>query len=276
MIAVDHGALRYYRFASFGPAAAHGALTRRGGHSAPPWDGLNVGGAVGDDPAHVAANLAEIYAAFGLAADEVTSARQVHGARVAVAGAAEQGQVLADTDALVTATPGQGLLLRLADCMPVFFYAPRQGAVGLAHAGWRGTVAGIAARTVQAMMAAFGCRPDEILAGLGPAIGPCCFEVGPEVVAEFEAAFTGPAAAALPEIIARRDARGHAYVDLAAANAAQLRAVGVEHVEAAELCTACRRDEFFSHRAEHGLTGRAAAIIVAPLSAEGSSIGRHP
>lgn len=275
MIPVDHGALRYYRFASFGPTVAHGALTRRGGHSTPPWDGLNVGGTVGDDPAHVAANLAEIYVAFGLSAGEVTSARQVHGARVAVAGAAEQGQVLADTDALITATPGQGLLLRLADCMPVFFYAPRQSAVGLAHAGWRGTVAGIAARTAQAMVAAFGCRPEEILAGLGPAIGPCCFEVGPEVVAEFEAVFGGPLAAALPAIIARRDSRGHAYVDLAAANAAQLRAIGVTQIEAAGLCTACHRDEFFSHRAEHGRTGRAAAVIVAPVP-EASSGEEHP
>ena len=263
MIATSHGALRYYRFASFGPDVPHGALTRHGGHSEPPWDGLNVGGTVGDDPARVAANLADIYAAFGLTADAVTSARQVHGARVAVVGVAERGRAIPDTDALVTVVPGQGLLLRLADCMPVFFYAPRQGAVGLAHAGWRGTVAGVAAHTARAMMTELGCAASDLRVGLGPAIGPCCFEVGPEVVAAFETALADQPEALSQIVTGRRD-DGHAYVDLGAANAAQLRALGVEQIEAAGLCTACHLADFYSHRAEHGRTGRSAALIVAP------------
>jgi YfiH family protein len=180
----------------------------------------------------------------------------VHGARVAVAGVRDGGRVFDETDALVTDVPGLLLLLRLADCAPVYLYAPDRGVVGLAHAGWRGTVERIAARTAEKMVTTYGCRPDEIVAGVGPAIGACCFEVGPEVVAAFEAE-SGDA----PGLIVHRQANGKAHVDLGVALALQLAAVGVTQVEQSGICTMCHRDEFFSHRGEGGRTGRFAAVM---------------
>jgi hypothetical protein len=128
--------------------------------------------------------------------------------------------------------------------------------VGLAHAGWQGTLKGVAAKAAQAMCAAYGCQADELYAGLGPAIGPCCFEVGPEVLEAVRAASWGR-----DELISRSQADGKAHLDLWRANALQLREVGVQHIEVAGLCTCCHRHEFFSHRGEHGHTGRFAAVI---------------
>jgi copper oxidase (laccase) domain-containing protein len=137
----------------------HGIFTRLGGHSRAPFDSLNVGGTVGDDPAAVQANLAAVASALGIAPGELASARQVHGARVGLVDRAKGGQVLPETDALVTATPRRFLLLRFADCVPILFWAPDRNAVALAHAGWRETVAGVAAATVRTMQEVLGCDP---------------------------------------------------------------------------------------------------------------------
>ncbi len=247
----------YYRFASIPPQAAqHAVFTRLGGASQGFCASLNVGRTVGDDPAHVEANHAAIYAAFGIEPAQVVCGRQVHGDHVARVTHAHGGQVLPATDALITDAPGLALMLRFADCTPVLLAAPRVGAVGLAHAGWRGTVARIAAKTALAMVAAFGCRPDEILAGIGPAIGPCCYEVGPEVEDAVRATFPGA-----DELFTHPTPGGRAHLDLWAANALQLREVGVTQVECAALCTACQRHVFYSHRADGGRTGRFAALI---------------
>jgi len=166
------------------------------------------------------------------------------------------GRTIARTDALVSNVPGVLLLMRFADCVPVFFHAPQQGAVGLAHAGWQGTIKRIAPKTAQAMLSAFGCSPGELYAGLGPAIGPCCFEVGPEVVQAFREACPLP-----DRVISRPQPDGKAYIDMWRANALQLEEVGVTHVEMADLCTCCHREVFYSHRGERGHTGRFAAAI---------------
>jgi YfiH family protein len=127
-------------------------------------------------------------------------------------------------------------------------------AVGVAHAGWRGTVAGIATALVQTMQAEFGSRPHDLIAGLGPAIGPCCYQVGPEVAREVMVAF-GTGDGLLP---AQPD--GSYHLDLWAANRWLLARAGVHQVEVAGLCTACRTDEFYSHRAERGRTGHHGAL----------------
>ena len=247
----------HYRFALLAQVQ-HAVFTRLGGYSEGPFASLNVGHTVGDDATHVEANHAALYAALGIAPAQVVCGRQVHGSRVAVVTAADGGQALPATDALVSDTPGLALLLRYADCVPVFFAAPRGGAVGLAHAGWRGTVARIAAVTALSLAEAFGCRPQEIVAGIGPCIGPCCYQVGPEVLAQVRAAFGEGA----PALISRQQADGAAHLDLWEANVHQLREVGVEQIEVAGLCTRCRRDLFYSHRGDGGRTGRFAAVIV--------------
>jgi YfiH family protein len=210
---------------------------------------------VGDDPDHVRENHERICSALDIQRSALVSPHQVHSAVVRVVSERDRGRVCAQTDALVTASPGVYLMLRFADCVPVLFYDPVRHAVGLAHAGWRGTVACIARATVQKMVDAFGCRPAEIRAGIGPSIGPCCYEVGAEVVDVVREAF--PEA---PHLV-RPKAGGRWHLDLWEANSYQLASEGLADVEVAGLCTACRTDEWFSHRAERGRTGRLGAVI---------------
>ncbi|MBA3533280.1 MAG: peptidoglycan editing factor PgeF, partial [Ardenticatenales bacterium] len=154
-------------------------------------------------------------------------------------------------DAVVTGTPGLSLLMTFADCQPLLAYDPVRHWLGVAHAGWRGTLAGMALNLVRALEAE-GSRAGDLRVALGPAIGPCCYEVGPDVEAQAE---SWPGGAQW----FRRES-GHLFFDLSAANEAILRQAGVEHIERAELCTACRTDLFFSYRAERPLTGRFALI----------------
>lgn len=257
MIRVQSSGLTCYHFGALESGAImQGVFTRLGGASQAPYASLNVGHTVGDVHERVEANLQAIYGSLGVSADRVVTARQVHGNRVAWVDATDGGRVCDATDALISATPGLLLLLRFADCVPVFFWDPVQQVVGLAHAGWQGTLKRVAAATAQALMATFGCRPADLHVGIGPSIGPCCFRVGPEVVAQVRQAF-----AAADSLLQHSEPDGAAHLDLWEANSRQLRDLGIERIEVAELCTCCRCDEFYSHRAEAGLTGRFAAVL---------------
>lgn len=264
MIRVQEGELARYHFESFsGDGLIHGVFTRLGGFSLAPFEGLNLSHKLGDDPARVSANHQAIYRTLGIEAGDVVTARQVHGDRVAVVSAGDSGRIHDQTDALISNLPGLLLLMRFADCVPVLLYAPRQGAVGLAHAGWQGTAKGIVAKTARAMMRTYGCLAQDLLAGLGPGIGPCCFEVGADVVDAMRSAFGSSYGR-----ISRLGPRGKIHIDLWRANALQLEEVGLARVEVAQICTCCRQDEFFSHRGENGRTGRFGAVI--GLSAQAS------
>lgn len=233
----------------------HAVFTRLGGHSAEPFASLNVGRTVGDDEANVAENHNRIYAHLHLRPDQIVTARQVHGNHVAAVSMADAGTIVPNTDGLVTNTPGTALMLRFADCQPILLYDPEHRAIALVHAGWRGIAQGIAKRAVEALHRSFGSRPRNIIAGLGPAIGPCCYMVGDDVAAAM--------GYALPDwqAVMRLEGDGQWRFDLPAANAQQLLAAGVRQVEAAALCTACHVDEFYSHRAEQGKTGRFGGLI---------------
>ncbi|MBN1401512.1 MAG: peptidoglycan editing factor PgeF [Anaerolineae bacterium] len=246
----------------------HGIFTRLGGTSQGPWHSLNVGHTVGDDPEHVDANLASIYAALNIDPAQVVTGRQVHGDHVGLVDYADRGQILDATDALISDAQDTYLLLRFADCVPVLLWDPKRRAVGLVHAGWRGTLAKIAAKAVRTLVTAYGCELSNVRAVIGPSIGPCCYEVGPEVVKAARQAFSPPLGEGFrddePEIerlILRPRAGGKAHLDLWRANALQLRALGLRQIEVAGLCTACHPELFFSHRAEAGRTGRFAALI---------------
>ena len=245
-----------YRFAGLGEAEGltHAVLSRVGGVSQGPYATLNLGHTVGDDLADVDENHRRALSALGLGSGPVVSPYQVHGARVGVVGPAHLGAVQPATDALVTATPAVPLLMRFADCASVLFFDPGRRVVGIAHAGWRGVVAGIVAATVRTLTERLGCAPAGLWTGIGPTIGPCCYAVGPEVAAAVEDACP-------PVSGVVREAGGLTYLDLPAAVQAQLRAAGVEQIEDAGLCTACHVDEFFSHRAEHGRTGRFGIVM---------------
>ena len=251
-----HEGIVYYRFESLARlGVAHGVFTRIGGHSRPPYHSLNVGRAVGDDMEAVEANHRAIYRALRLEGSQVTAAEQVHGNRVARVRAGDGGSVIQAADALISDLPRRFLMLRFADCVPVLLYDRRRSAVGLAHAGWRGTMANIAGLTVRAMVRAFGTDPADLIAGLGPAIGPCCYQVGREVIAAVQETFP----TTLGLLQEQRD--GTARLDLIRANAWQLAQAGVAHCEIAPFCTSCRVDEFYSHRAEGGRTGRFAVLL---------------
>jgi len=253
-----HNQLVYYQFAELNgrDGLRHGIFTRLGGASAAPWATLNLGHTVGDDLAAVAENHARVCEALDVRCAEIVTSRQVHGNRVVAVGRTERGQIVPGADGLITNEPGTVLLQRFADCVPLVLYDPVRHAAGLAHAGWRGTVAETARHVVEGMIAHFGSDPAKLRAGIGPSIGPCCYQVGPEVVQQVRAVFE-----ATPEWLARRP-DGSWYLDLWAANAKQLADTGVEHVEVAGICTACRVDEWFSHRAERGRTGRFGVVVV--------------
>ena len=234
----------------------HAVFTRLGGHSQGPFASLNVGHTVGDDPAHVEANHAAIYAALGVEAKQVVCGRQVHSCRIVRVQAKDGGRVIGPADALITTERGLVLLQRYADCVPVLLAGP--GIVGIAHAGWRGTLARIAAKTAQVMADVAHCPIEEIVVGIGPSIGPCCFEVGADVVSALRQALPQWA----DDLIHTQD-DGKVHLDLWEANVAQLRAVGVREIEVAAVCTRCHRDLYFSHRGDDGHTGRFAALIMA-------------
>lgn len=232
----------------------HAIITRIGGVSRGPYATLNLGHSVGDDPAAVEENHRRALGPLGLDPGQIVSPWQVHGATVDVVGPDHRGTVRPETDALVTTAPEVPLMMRFGDCTPVLLFDPVRGAIGLAHAGWRGVVAGVVGASIRTMMGDLGCTPGDIWAGIGPTIGPCCYEVGTDVAGEI-------ASACPPGAEVVHSVNGSVHADLPAAVEAQLRAAGVERIEHAHLCTSCRVDEFFSHRAEDGRTGRFGVVI---------------
>ncbi|NJL57728.1 peptidoglycan editing factor PgeF [bacterium] len=253
---VVQGGLRYYQFTALSNLR-HAIFTRHGGVSQAPFDSLNVGGMVGDDLGAVRRNHTIMYEALHVEPRRAVTTWLVHGVDVVYVTGPVQGRLwAAQADAMMTDKPDTPLVMRYADCTPLFFHDPVKGVVALAHAGWRGTVAGMAARTIKAMGAAFGSRPADVLAGIGPAIGPARYQVGEEVVAAVHAYF-----GTLDGLIRRDPVDGSAYFDLWEANRRDLLGAGVEQVELAGLCTAENTDQFYSHRAEGGRTGRFGAVL---------------
>lgn len=243
----------------------HFISTRHAGLSPSPYDSLNIGFRTDDEPRNVLENRRRLAAHTGIPLESFVTGKQVHGTKVAVVtedmrglGASDYDSALDATDALVTAAPGVCIVVQVADCVPILLYDPIKHAAGAVHAGWRSTVQGIAVKTVETMIDQFGSRPEDIVAGIGPSIGPCCYEVGPEVVVEIAEAFGGS-----DGLISRRSDSGKAHLDLWAANRRQLLASGLRGsaIEEASCCTRCNSDLFFSARTSR-VTGRFAAGIM--------------
>lgn len=254
---ITHEGLAYYTFDSL-RGVTHGVFTRLGGVSAPPFASLNLGGNVGDDPQAVRANHVRMYDALGVEDAKACTVWQVHSADVVVVDAppVEKHRWLARADALVTDKAGIPLSMRFADCVPLLFHDPVKGVIGAAHAGWRGMVQGVGAATVRTLVQTYGCNPANIRAAIGPSIGRDDYQVGEEVVAAVQAYF-----GTTDGLITRDPADGSAYLDLWAANRLDLERAGVGEIEIAGISTAAHTDEFFSHRAEGGKTGRFGMVI---------------
>ena len=235
----------------------HGFTTRVGGVSVGPFASFNLSTVVGDEADAVAQNRRLWSRTTGLAWDAVVGLNQVHGAdvlRVDRPPEALPPEAERNFDASVTDRDDVVLAVRTADCVPILLAGTEPAAVAAVHAGWRGTLEGIAEQAVQAMGEHFGCRPDELLAAIGPCIGPQAFQVGPEVFGPFDQAFGRPVAI-------RRD--GGLFVDLAAANRRWLERAGLEpaRIDGLDLCTHVRSDLFYSHRRDRGRTGRQMAFV---------------
>ena len=231
-----------------GPPGVRAAFTlRTGGVSTPPFDAFNCASHVGDAPAAVARNRALLRERLGLPG-EPAWLEQVHGRRAVVLGAGDGS--LEPADAAVTAVAGRVCVIQVADCLPVLLAARDGSAVGAAHAGWRGLAAGV----LESALRALGVAPGEVLAWLGPAIGPRHYEVGAEV----RAAFTGPDPAAAAAFTA--NARGRWQCDLYALARQRLAALGVARVSGGQWCTYADSARFFSFRRD-GRCGRMAALI---------------
>jgi len=243
--------LRWEEAGSLGAAVA--VTTREGGVSHAPYDTLNLGFHVGDRPAAVARNRSRAAGAFGVALDTMVFARQVHGSAVAVVGHEERGRGTASeddaigaTDVLVTTTPGLTLVILVADCLPVALVDPVAGVLAAAHAGWRGTAAGVLPAAVAAMTG-LGARAERVHAFLGPAVAPDRYQVGDEVVRALSDAVRPDE---LDPAVSRADGPGHWLVDLVPANRQQLVRSGLrpEHITGCGVTTA--EDALFSDRAE--------------------------
>jgi len=227
----------------------HFVTTREGGVSPEPYNTLNLAFHTGDQPRNVLKNRLILARALGIAPEDIVNGEQVHGANVAIV--SEKGLTPTATDGMVTNKPGICLLVLVADCVPLIFYDPRNRAIGVAHAGWKGTVAGISPKIVQTLCREFNSKPEQLLVAIGPSIGPCCYEVQGDVVQTVQK--TQPQSEQL--LIRRGD---NWYFDLIRANEAQLLAAGVrkENIQTANLCTRCHSKTFYSARASKGPTGR--------------------
>lgn len=245
-----------------GSPFAHGFSTRAGGVSAAPFDTLNMGARWGDLPANVQENRRRLLRAVGVPGP-LHVARQVHGARVVRVRSGDDPAAVAtvEADALMTADAGVAVGVFVADCIPALIVDARTGAAAAAHAGWRGTVAGVLPMVVRALRDELGARPGDLRVVLGPAIGACCFEVGVEVVREFEAAL-GDAAATGVVMPSPRGLPGKWHVDLKAANRVLLERAGVspDAIDATPDCTCHDSARFFSYRRD-GETGQLMGIV---------------
>lgn len=255
---VKKGTLEY--LAADNIAVPHCFTTRLGGVSQGYLASMNLGWNRGDEPGNVEKNFRILADALGFDTRCLVLTRQTHSDIVRqVCRKDAQGldnHSYPECDGLITNDPGTALVVFSADCTPILLHDPVTGAVGAAHAGWRGTVAKIAAKTVQAMVDAYGCRPENIQAAIGPNIGPCCFETDRDVPDAMLDAFGDAAREYIRKI------KDKYYVNLKALNALQLRAVGVNSVEIATECTACQPERFWSHRVTGGNRGSQGAIIV--------------
>ncbi len=248
--------MRLFRWESAPAGYAVTFSTRLGGVSEGPYRSLNLGVLAGDEPDRVVVNRRRVCEAFGVDGEIATMALQVHGARVTEAaplGVLAPGTPYEPCDGLWTDRPGQPMLLVTADCVPVALArAKRPRRLAVLHVGWRGLLAGIVENGVAALRdgrpeKVTDCYLDGIAATIGPAIGPCCYEVGNEVRGAYRERF---GAAVL---------RGR-NLDLPEATARALRAAGVRTIEQIRRCTACEADLFFSHRRDRGRTGRQGVV----------------
>ena len=257
VITKKQGTLEY--LVAEGISVPHCFTTRYGGVSVGDQASLNLAEGRGDSLENVEANFRILGRALGFDAEKIVTTLQTHSDIVRVVTKADCRGFLhrnyPECDGLVTNDPGITLVVFTADCTPLLLHDPVTGAVGAAHAGWRGTAKAIGAKVVEAMVESFGCKPENIRAAIGPNIGKCHFETDADVPEAMIEAFGD-------EVKRFIEKRGEKYfLDLKEINALVLRRAGVQHIEISDACTYCESDRFWSHRVTKGKRGSQGAVI---------------
>ncbi len=241
--------------------SVQGFTTRHEGVSRPPYNSLNLGSNTLDSPHNVEGNRSLLARAFGTRLDQLVTVNQVHGVDILAIDAPNPDYahfLKLQCDGIITNQPGVMIGICVADCLPVLLLDPVKKVVAALHAGWKGTAAEISRKGVESLVSLFGSQPADILAAVGPGIGPCCYEVDEPVLDAFRKQGSGY------ERFARPKEKGKWELDLAAANVQQLRGAGIEekHIESTELCVSCNQEQFFSYRRDGGDTGRQMGFIM--------------
>lgn len=258
--------LRFFQHLSKYREIYHFITTRNGGFSGQPYDSLNLGFHVGDNSKIVLKNRELLASELGIPLGNFTTAKQIHGRNVKIitenlkgCGSYNYDTVITETDAMITNVPNICLMVLQADCVPILFFDLKKKVIGVAHAGWKGTVLKVVQNTVKMLKEKFNCSTLDILVGIGPSIGPCCYEVGPEIISQIDRVFHNK-----KEYIYNETQSGTGYFDLWETNKIQLMQIGIpeRNIEIAKICTCCNHILFFSYRHQRGETGRFGAGIM--------------
>lgn len=257
MTFLEKNGLRYFQFEIFQKQPIfHAVFTRHGGVSQAPFESLNTGGTVGDDPVAVLENHRRIYEATGFDYFSRFDVWQVHGDKILCADAPrDPDSPHQKADGILTQNSGLTLFMRFADCVPILLFDPVKRVIGIVHAGWQGTAKLIGMKAIGKMTECFGSKPEDIFAGIGPSICQRCYPVGAEVYDAFMDAYGEAGEQYFMDI------QGSRHLNLWAANRNTLRSAGVNQIEVSGLCTACQLGDWYSHRAEDGRTGRFAVMM---------------
>jgi polyphenol oxidase len=234
----------------------HGFMGRRGGRSAAPYAGLNTSYRVGDDPQVVSQNVCDVKLAVGIHDGRVVTMRQVHGDHI-VEVKDKKLKEAGEADGMITGEADICLAVLTADCVPLLFVAPKQKRVAAVHAGWRGTLAGIAEKTVRFFQSQYDVAASDLEVALGPSIGVCCYEVKEDVTIPLMKRW---GKLTTPSLLVKE---GRSFVNLRRLNRDILRACGVPGNQLFQVgpCTSCASEEFFSYRREGSETGRQMSLI---------------
>ena len=251
------GSIKYYRFEALeNQGLYHGVFTRHGGFSPTPWQSMNFGASVGDELPRVLQNRETALSALNLKPESVFELYQVHSSKIVITDRPlSPNEAHIKADAILTNRPNVTLMMRFADCVPILLFDPLNRAIGIVHAGWMGTVGQIAKKTLLGMIDNYGTNPNDVVAAIGPSIGPDHYSIGGEVLDRIYASFGEKA----EQLISNHDGKSH--LDLWKANQAILCEVGVKNIEISGICTCCNLNDWYSHRGEHGETGRFGVVF---------------
>jgi hypothetical protein len=251
------GSIRYYKFPILENIGVyHAIFTRRGGISPKPWESLNFGASVGDDSLRVAKNREMALGSIGLISESVYDVYQIHSTKIVVTDRPlNKNETHIKGDAILTNQPSVTLLMRFADCVPILLFDPVKRAIGIVHAGWVGTVDKIVEKAIQDMNRNYGTNPNDLIAAIGPSIGPDHYSIGEDVQNRIQSSFGEDGT----KVVSKRN--GKLYFDLWKANKICLNNVGVDKIEVAEICTQCSMEDWYSRRGEYGKTGRFGVVF---------------